>query len=49
MTTSWATEDLTPEEQWWFDLTEVDGVIGIRKKKRGKVMVSEDVELDYDS
>ena len=54
MTTPWAAEDLTPEEQSWFDLKEVDGVIGIPKKKRGKVtvsedMLSEDVELDYGS
>ena len=36
-----------PEEQWWFDLEEVDGVIQIPKKKRGKMLVSEDVEAEF--
>jgi 3-chloro-4-hydroxyphenylacetate reductive dehalogenase len=35
------------EKQWWFDLEEADGVTGLPKKKRGQMMVSEDVEADF--
>jgi reductive dehalogenase len=38
-----------PEERWWFDLEEVDGIIRVPKAKHGKMMVSEDVEVDLRS
>jgi hypothetical protein len=38
-----------PEEQWWLDLEEVDGVIQIPGKERGKMLVSGDIEADLKS
>lgn len=35
-----------PKEQWWFDLEERDGVLGVPGPKRKRVLVSEDVEAD---
>ncbi len=36
-----------PEERWWFDLEERDGVMRVPGKKDRRGLVSEDVEVDF--